>query len=94
MTDSEDESTYDEGNHWQIDKRIPIALLVTLFFQISAALIWATQLNARVGTLENKAEHTDYFGEKLARIDERLQSMKQDVEQIKNIIVSSSQQKK
>jgi hypothetical protein len=73
-----------EAAHWQIDRRIPIALLITLFFQFASALVWATQLNARVGTLEQDGVGMADFGEKLARIDERLQGMKQDVEFIKN----------
>ncbi len=72
-----------EITHWRVDKRIPIALLITLFLQIAAAIIWATQLNARVDTLEHEAGESSGFGEKLARIDERLQNMKQDMESIK-----------
>mgnify|MGYP001228416554 FL=1 len=60
-----------EITSWRVDKRIPIALLMTLFLQLAAAIIWATQLNARVDTLEHEATETSGFGEKLARIDER-----------------------
>lgn len=73
-----------EITHWRIDKRIPIALLITLFLQIAMAIIWATQLNARVDSLEEKAVYSSDFGEKLARIDERLQSVKQYMEDIKH----------
>ncbi len=73
-----------EITHWRIDKRIPIALLITLFLQIAMAIIWATQLNARVDSLEEKAGYSADFGEKLARIDERLQAVKQYMEDIKH----------
>lgn len=73
----------EETANWRVDKRIPIALLLTLFIQIAAAIIWATQLNARVDNLEQEAGESVGFGEKLARIDERLQNLKQDVEFIK-----------
>lgn len=72
-----------EITHWRMDKRIPIALLITLFLQFVSAIIWATQLNARVGTLEQESAGAADFGEKLARIDERLQGLKQDMEFIK-----------
>lgn len=72
--------------HWRIDKRIPIALLLTLFIQIVSGIVWATQLNARVDNLENEAGASAGFGEKLARIDERLQSLKQDMDFIKREI--------
>lgn len=70
-------------SNWRVDKRIPIALLVTLFLQIGAALVWATQLNSRVGALEHELIGTADFAEKLARIDERIQGMKEDIESIK-----------
>ncbi len=70
-------------NRWQIDKRVPIALVATMLIQVAAALIWATQLNARVDTLEVQAVSSADFGEKLARIDERVQAMKQDTDYIK-----------
>lgn len=75
-----------ENIQWHFDKRIPIALLITLFLQIAAAIVWTTQLNARVYTLEKQAVDTSDFGEKLARIDERLQAVKQYVEDIRQEI--------
>ena len=81
-------SAENEITHWQIDRRIPIALLVTLFLQIAIAIIWTTQLNARVDTLEQKADYSSDFGEKLARIDERLQAVKQYMEDIRQEIRS------
>ncbi len=75
-----------EISHWRVDKRIPIALLITLFLQIASAIIWTTQLNARVDTLEQKAAYSSDFGEKLARIDERLQAVKQYMEDIRQEI--------
>jgi hypothetical protein len=71
---------------WQLDRRIPIALLATLIMQFAAALIWASRLNARVETLEIHAEHSHDLSEKLARIDERVQAMKQDTDFIKQSI--------
>lgn len=72
-----------DNTNWRFDKRIPIALLLMLFIQIVSGIVWATQLNARVGNLENEAGASAGFGEKLARIDERLQNLKQDMEFIK-----------
>lgn len=78
----------EEISHWRVDKRIPIALLLTLFIQIVSGIVWATQLNARVYNLENEAGASSGFGEKLARIDERLQNLKQDMEFIKREVGS------
>mgnify|MGYP003392969281 CR=1 FL=1 len=77
--------------NWRFDRRIPIALLLTLFIQIVFGIVWATQLNARVDNLENEAGASAGFGEKLARIDERLQSLKQDMEFIKREVGNGNQ---
>mgnify|MGYP003393110097 FL=1 len=77
--------------NWRFDRRIPIALLLTLFIQIVSGIVWATQLNARVDNLENEAGASAGFGEKLARIDERLQSLKQDMEFIKREVGNGNQ---
>jgi hypothetical protein len=76
----------DKTSNWRVDRRIPPALLMTLILQVSAGIVWAAQLNARVGALENQAVSASGFGEKLARIDERLQGMKQYMEDIKHQI--------
>ncbi|WP_336801581.1 hypothetical protein [Kaistia sp. MMO-174] len=37
---------------WHLDKRVPIALIVTLLLQAAVGLIWASKLDARVASLE------------------------------------------
>ena len=37
---------------WHLDRKIPIALLVALFFQSCAAMWWAASTNTRVDQLE------------------------------------------
>lgn len=71
-------SEYDDA-HWHIDRRIPITLLVMLLLQMIGAIIWATQLDARVNNVESQAGNAMGLSEKLARIDERLENMRQDV---------------
>ena len=65
--------------HWRFDKRIPIALLITVMLQVAGALIWATRLDARVGRLEQDTLADSGLNEKFARLEERLDSMKQNL---------------
>lgn len=39
--------------HWMMDKRIPIAVIVTMLVQTSVIIWWAARLDSRVGTLES-----------------------------------------
>lgn len=70
-------------NSWRIDKRVPLAVIVAMFLQIAGILVWATRLDARVDGVEKRQVGEAAFGEKLARIEERLENMKQDVGSIK-----------
>jgi len=69
--------------HWKIDKRVPFALIVTMLLQVAGALIWATQLDARVGNVEQQMVSDSSLSEKFARLDERLEGMKQNMDGIK-----------
>jgi hypothetical protein len=59
--------------------RLSLALIMTLLMQAAGVLIWATQLEARVGAVEQQGEGTSSLNEKFARLDERLDGMKEDI---------------
>ncbi len=67
------------GGEWHIDKRVPVALIVTLLFQAAVGLIWATRLEARVGYLEQNYAQAriiaDEDHERLIRIDARVATL-------------------
>jgi hypothetical protein len=69
-------------NCWRIDKRIPIAVLITIILQIGAVLVWAAELDARVGIVERQIGDTS-INEKFGRLEERLDSVKQHIEAIR-----------
>lgn len=41
-----------EKDHWSVDKRIPLALILTLIAQSAGAIWWAAGINQRVVSLE------------------------------------------
>lgn len=67
------------NRHWIVDRRVPLAVIVTLLVQMGGALVWATQLDARVGDVERQAVTDASLNEKFARLDERLDDMKQNL---------------
>ena len=64
---------------WRFDKRIPVALFISIILQMGGALIWASQLDARVNQLEQNTLADSGLGEKFARLEERLDSLKQNL---------------
>ena len=50
-----------EDNQWHLDKRVPIALILTILMQTGAMIAWGASLNQRVAHLEKEiAERSDY----------------------------------
>lgn len=71
----------DDGQ-WHLDKRVPIALIVTLVFQAAAGLWWASGVNNRVLHLEQiSGKNTGYNG-RIIRVEERLKSVLSTVDRI------------
>ncbi|MDE3060250.1 MAG: hypothetical protein KGJ06_04505 [Pseudomonadota bacterium] len=69
-----------EFTHWKVDRRVPVAVILALLVQMGGALIWATQLDARVGDIERVATGTSSLNEKFARLEERLKDMKDNID--------------
>jgi Tfp pilus assembly protein PilO len=65
--------------HWMVERRVPVVVIITLMVQMGGALVWATQLDARVGDMERETLSSSGLNEKFARLEERLDNMKQDL---------------
>lgn len=64
---------------WQIDRRVSFAFLLSLLIQLLTLVIWATYLEARVGSLELSHGRDIAVPERLARLEERVEAVRQDV---------------
>lgn len=72
------------GNkYWKIDRNIPIAVLIALVLQIVGAIIWVTELDARVNNVEHQSMLLAPSNEKFARLEERLDHIKEDLNSLK-----------
>ena len=65
--------------YWRLEKRVPLALLLSLLLQLAGGLIWASQLDARVEQLEQSSMARSGLNEKFGRLEERLDSLKQNI---------------
>lgn len=57
--------------NFKVDKTIPLALIFAIVIHLGAALIWAAQLDARVGRIERDIEH---IGNKVEKLVDRSMS--------------------
>jgi len=68
---------------WRLDRRVPLTVLVALLVQFAAAIVWATQLDARVDMIERHAMDGSGLSVRFARLEERLEFLKQDMSFLK-----------
>ncbi|MEQ8267638.1 MAG: hypothetical protein RH982_10610 [Parvibaculum sp.] len=74
--------TKDEERAWHLDRRVPIAVIVTLLLQSAAALVWAGAANERLSALETRAERIDEMAERTVRLEERARAVSAALERI------------
>lgn len=69
----------DPADKWKIDRRVPVAVILAFILQIAGALIWATELDARVSHMERESGTFTGVTEKFVRMEERMENMRQDL---------------
>lgn len=78
-------TTTDDGK-WHLDKKIPLALIMTLIVQSMALVGGAVSFYARVGNLESKVADMAALPEKVARLEGKFDAVKEDTTEIKLLL--------
>ena len=74
-------NTQDAG--WRLDKKIPLALILTVTLQTAAIGVWVGNINSRVNSLEAATGRFSDNGDKLIRLDEKMNTVQQQQTEIK-----------
>ena len=85
------EQTYD--HKWHLDRRVPLALIVTIMIQTFGAIWWAASVSSRIDVAENKIQSIEKMYQLTtgqvasnkdlsSRIDERLNAVQRSLDQI------------
>lgn len=72
--------------HWHLDKKVPLALILTMALQTTAVVWWASSLTERVSVLEKRVETTAPQAERLTRVEVKIEAVQSDVSEIKSDI--------
>jgi len=59
---------------WHLDKRVPIALILTIFIQTVGIVWWAATVTSRVDRLEEKANIAQELNNRVIRMEEQLKA--------------------
>lgn len=65
-----------------IDRRITVALLVTVFIQTAGALVWAGAAGERLAMVEQEVTERRSVTERLARVEAELEAVRAQLNRI------------
>lgn len=72
------------GSEWHLDKRVPIALIVTIIIQSMAAVWWAATMQSRMEALERMLSSQAGTESRLVRLEQVTTIQTRTMERIEN----------
>lgn len=76
----------EDDSRWQLDRRIPLALILAIVAQSFVAGGAIATLYGRVSSLEEKMAATAPLITQVARLETKFDAMKEDVGEIKSLV--------
>lgn len=77
-----------QDKHWHLDKRVPLALIVTLVLQSGAFIWWAAKADSRLEYLERVTNTSAPQVERIIRLESKMDTVVDAVNDLKTIIRS------
>lgn len=81
-----DRSDHDYEREWHLDKKVPVALIVTLSLQTAAIVWWAASISARVDVLEQRSLAAAPQAERIIRLEAKLDNVVDKIAEIKGLV--------
>lgn len=75
--------TQRSNGRWELDKHVPIALLLAIFVQTCGAIWWAATITGRVVSLEMQQNILLPLTSNVAKIEATLTDVKEDLKELK-----------
>lgn len=75
-----------KDRHWHLDRRVPLALIMTLAVQTGGFIWWAASLSERVNVLERAAVLYAPQNDRITRMEERLINIGTSINRIERLI--------
>lgn len=75
-----------QDRHWHLDRKVPLALIVTIAIQTGAVIWWGSSLNERVNQLEARAVSAAPQAERITRIEGKIENVEQGIQRIERAL--------
>lgn len=67
---------------WHLDKRVPVALILTLMFQTFGAIWWAATMSERMNSLEREVQSREGQDRRLTRLETTVENIEKIAQRI------------
>ena len=74
------------GNHWHLDKRVPIALIVAMLIQTGGIVWWGTTQSEKVSVLKERLDAISPQADRLTRVEVNIEDIKMSLTEIKQAL--------
>ena len=71
-----------DDRHWHLDRRVPVALIVTIVMQTIGIVWWAASISARVDVLEARLRDTRHNQNRIVRLEANQNAVYQRLDRI------------
>lgn len=79
-----------QDRHWHLDRKVPLAMMLTIAFQTGFFIWWAAQLSERVNTLERGATLYQPQGDRLTRMEVKIEGVERIMLRLERLIETKS----
>lgn len=73
-----------QTEEWKVDKKVPLALIVTLAIQTAGVFFWMGQLTIRIDHLENQVLLATTNNDRLIRVEVQLETIFSSLQRIED----------
>jgi hypothetical protein len=78
--------TRDDDKRWHLDKKVPLALILTIAIQTGGFVWWAASTNERVANLERRVDASAPQADRLTRVEVKIEAVQEGITEIKRMI--------
>lgn len=76
----------DDDAKWHLDRRVPLAMILAIIMQTGTFIWWASSLTERVNTLERERVATAPQGDRLTRVEVKVEGVQTSLDRIERLI--------
>lgn len=71
---------------WHLDKRVPLALIITILLQTGTIIWWAAGISARLDQVERQQQSAAPHSDRLTRVETRLEAVQDGINRIERLV--------